>query len=64
MSGSQTVTNLKNYFPKKKSDFKNTKNRSLRYTCGGKIVTIKEIMEKNNIDEVTCVFINYANDCK
>lgn len=64
LSGSQTVTNLKNYFPKKKSDFKNTKNRSLRYTCGGRIVTIKEIMEKNNIDEVTCVFINYANDCK
>ena len=21
-------------------------------------------MNKNNIDEVTCVFINYANDCK
>lgn len=64
LSGSQTVTNLKNYFPKKKSDFKNTKNRSLRYTCGREIVTIKEIMKKNNIDEVTCVFINYANDCK
>ena len=64
LSGSQTVTNLRNYFPKKISDFKNTKNRSLRYTCGEEVVTIKEIMEKNNIDEVTCVFINYANDCK
>ena len=64
LSGSQTVTNLKNYFPKKKLELENTKNRSQRYTCGRGIVTIKEIMEKNNIDEVTCVFINYAKDCK
>lgn len=64
LSGSQTVKNLKNYFPNKKSEFENTKNRSQRYTCGREIVTIKGIMEKNNIDEVTCVFINYAKDCK
>ena len=58
MSGKQTVDNLKNYF----SEAGKTKtDRSNKYYCKGQEVSIKEIMLKNNIDSVTCVFLNYAH---
>lgn len=67
LSGKQTKDNLINYFPEYKNKFKNAENikdRSQKYICEERTVTIKEIMEKNGIDKVTCVFINYADDCK
>ena len=67
LSGKQTKDNLINYFPEFKNKFKDAENimdRSQKYIFDNNIVTIKEIMEKNGIDEVTCVFINYADDCK
>ena len=58
LSGKQTVDNLKNYF----SEAGKTKtDRSNKYYCKGQEVSIKEIMLKNNIDSVTCVFLNYAH---
>lgn len=59
--------NLINYFPEYKNKFKNVENikdRSQKYIFEERTVTIKEIMEKNGINKVTCVFINYADDCK
>lgn len=67
LSGKQTKDNLINYFPEYKNKFKNAENikdRSQKYICEERTVTIKEIMEKNGINKVTCVFINYADDCK
>lgn len=67
LSGKQTKDNLINYFPEYKNKFKNAENikdRSQKYICEERTVTIKEIMEKNGIDKVICVFINYADDCK
>ena len=58
LSGTQTVDNLKNYFP---VTGKTSKNRSHKYYCEGTEVSIKDIMLKNNIDSVTCVFLNYAH---
>ena len=58
LSGTQTVNNLKNYFPKAG---KPKKDRSNKYYCEGKKVSIEDIMVKNNINSVTCVFLNYAH---
>lgn len=58
LSGKQTVDNLKNYFPEAG---RKIKDRSNKYYCKGQKVSIKEIMLKNNIDSVTCVFLNYAH---
>ena len=58
LSGKQTVDNLKNYF----SEAGKTKdNRSNKYYCERKEIPIKDIMYQNNIDSVTCVFLNYAH---
>lgn len=58
LSGKQTVDNLKNYF----SEAGKTKDdRSNKYYCERKEIPIKDIMYQNNIDSVTCVFLNYAH---
>lgn len=58
LSGKQTVDNLKNYFSEAG---KTKKDRSNKYCCEGKEIPIKDIMNQNNIDSVTCVFLNYAH---
>lgn len=63
LSGKQTVDNLKNYFSEAG---KTKKDRSNKYYCECKEIPIKEIpikdiMYQNNIDSVTCVFLNYAH---
>lgn len=58
LSGKQTVDNLKNYFSEAG---KAKKDRSNKYNCEGKEIPIKDIMNQNNIDSVTCVFLNYAH---